>query len=129
MAIFESAGLKRKIAAWLATVLELAQSYPELAPIVVALQPLVAALGGVAVGHAAAKGTVEKHPLLSTSAILSILIGVSHFIPVMQPFVPLLSKLAAFFGAAGIGRAMAKPKQSDDNEDGYTSTTRYERGV
>lgn len=108
--MFSSQGLKRTIAGYLATISAVIRSIPGLEGLSVGLDSLVGLLGGVAVSHAGLAGTLDKLPVGSISAVLSLVLALSHFIPVMAPYVGILQTLAGYFGAGVIAESMATKK-------------------
>lgn len=101
-----SLGLKRMIAGWLSAILELIRPIPELAALVPALEWVAAAFGVTGIGHAVVKKNVKSKVAFSISAVLAALIGAAHLVPALAVALPYLTKLAAFFGAIGIGTSV-----------------------
>lgn len=106
--MFNSLGLKRKLASALAVVLEVVRYIPEAAPFVAILEQIVAGLGGAAVAHASTAGTVSKFKLATASSVLSFLLGMSYAVPALAPYRAILEKLASLVGAAALGSAVSK---------------------
>jgi hypothetical protein len=84
----------------------LAQTVPQVQPIIVVLQWLAGLVGGVGVVQATAVGTLSQAKLSGIASILAALVAIAQFIPALAPYVPLLEKLAAMFGAMGVGAAV-----------------------
>lgn len=106
--MFNSLGLKRKIASALAVVLELVRQIPEAAPFIAILEQIIAGLGGAAVAHASAAGTVNKFKLATVSSVLSFILGMSYALPALAPYRQILEKLSTIVGAAALGSAVSK---------------------
>jgi hypothetical protein len=111
--LLKSFGLKRKVVGYLVILIEVLRQVPGAEAAVIALEQLVGALGGVAVGHAAAQGTVAEKKLLSISSVLSFLVLASRFIPSLAAYTDVLQEAATIFAAGGLGAAYgASSKQS-----------------
>jgi hypothetical protein len=114
--MFTSSGVKRRLVAYLNALLEVARAFPELAPAVSVLEQAIGLLGGVALVHAAGGGTLSKYKLAGISSLLSVIISVGHFVPALTPFMPVLTKLAAFFGALSTGDTLAYERRRKDGD-------------
>jgi len=109
--LFSSVGLKRRIAALAAALLELAKTVPALAPAIPILEYLAGIMGGIGVAHAGSEGTLGKAKLISISSLLSLLVLLAGHVPAAAAFLPLIQKLAALLGMAGLGAAVATKKK------------------
>lgn len=106
--MFASWGLKRLLSAILLPIVEVLKSIPGTAEIIAALEALAAVFGITGLAHATKARTVGRKKLVSIAALLAILIEVAQFVPGMQPYIPLLQKIAAIFGATAVGAALPK---------------------
>lgn len=104
MALFSSSGLKRRIVTLLAFVLDLTQQIPGLEQVNAALTAALGALGGTALLHAGAAGTLSQEKLAGVVSVLYALIGLSWVFPPLLPLVPYLTKAATVLATLRIGR-------------------------
>lgn len=107
MALFDSSGLKRLIASALCAIIEVLRGIPGTAEIISVLEALAGAFGAVGLTHAAAAKTVTRKKLTGIASLIAILIIIAQYVPALQPYVPLLEKIAAILGSAGVGAAIA----------------------
>lgn len=103
--LFGSYGLKRLIAAALSVLLGLVPVFPQAQLLINVLQWIAGLLGGVGVVQATAVGTLSQAKLSSLASVFAALVTIAQFIPALAPYIPLLEKLAALFGAMGVGAA------------------------
>lgn len=112
-----ASGIKRKIAAWLTTIVAFILSIPflptEVTPIVHVLNIAIQALGGVAVTEAAVKGSVSKFALLSTAASINTLILLLNFFPSLYFLIPPLTKLSFIINALAAGSTLKGTKNAN----------------
>lgn len=110
--LFTSKGLKRKIVAWLSTLVEFLLALPVLPPSLYGsikiLNQAIQILGGVAVTHAAVSKTLDKSVILSLAAAVNGLIFVSTFFPPLLIIVPTLIKISLFLSPLAAGTTLAK---------------------
>ncbi len=107
MALFSSSGLKRLIASALCAVIEVLRSIPGTGEIVAVLEALAGVFGVTGLAHAAVAKTVSQKKLAGVASLIAILIIIAQYVPALQPYVPLLEKIAAILGSAGVGVAIA----------------------
>lgn len=103
MGIFESLGLKRKIAAILAIIIEIAAVIPELAPIMPILQYIGALFGVTGIVHGTAAKTISKFKLSTLASLLTALAALSLYVPALAPYTDYLQKAAAIIGGIVLG--------------------------
>lgn len=106
--LFSSTGLKRRIASLAAAAIELARSVPQLSPALPVLEYIAGVFGGVGITHAGLEGTLSKGKLVGLSAALSTFILIASFTPSLAVAVPILSKIAAYLGVAGLATGLKK---------------------
>lgn len=109
--LVDSFGLKRRITALLAVLVELARSDPKYNSYISIVEQIAGWLGITSLVHAGAKGTLKQFKALTWGAAFTGLIALAHYVPQLTPFVPFLYKLSAFLSALGIGISVQKPKK------------------
>jgi len=112
MGLFQSTGLKRKIVAWLTTLVGFLWIVPGL-PVGIkeaidVLNTAIEALGGVAVTQAVVKGTLNKTVLGSIGSTTSALLLVAYLIPVLWPIIPVLTKINLIVNSLAAGQTLGK---------------------
>lgn len=106
--MFSSSGIKRKLASIVAVLISLGSAVPGLDVFVGVLNSINAALGGAAVAHASATGTLGTYKLSGIASILTLIAGISSYIPVLAPYTAILQQIAGLFGAAGVTAVAVK---------------------
>lgn len=106
--MFTSFGIKRLVAAILLPILELLKSIPGTGELIMAVEAIAALFGVTGLAHAAKARTISRKKLLSTAALLAILLEIAQLVPALHPYIPLLQKIAALFGAVAAGSAINK---------------------
>lgn len=104
--ILDSIGLKRRIASFIAILIAIASGNPELEPYVPVLVWIGSFFGVVGLTQAAVNGTLTKYSAASVASFFTILLAIAEFYPPLAPFISILQKLAALFGAATVGTAI-----------------------
>lgn len=113
--LISSVGFKRTIAAVFAALYGIVSAVPTLQPFTTVLEQLAALFGITGLAQASVSGTLSKVKLSTISSFLSVLLLLAQYIPAMQPFAPMLFKLASIIGAMGAGATVgsAVTKASD----------------
>lgn len=110
MDVFLSVGMKRRVVAWLNTILGFIYVIPILPPSVqaaiITINQVIEALGGVAITQATASGTVSKHAILSAASAISFLTLLSFWIPGLGTLHPILLKLQLIVSAMAAGKTL-----------------------
>ncbi len=121
--LLSSTGLKRRIVAWLNTILGLVYASPALTASLgsdlPAVNAAIAALGGVAVTHAVVQGTATRYVLLTAASVLAFIIGLAGFVPALIHYVPALMRISAVISALAAGTTLVG--SSDSNPSTSTS--------
>lgn len=106
MATVSANGLKRKLAALLASLVKISATVPALQPYTIYLEWLAGLVGGAGLGHALFAGSWRKYLLSGIASLMSILLVASEHTPSLQPYVPLLQSIVSVLGALGVGSAL-----------------------
>lgn len=104
--IFQSLGIKRYITALVGLFISVASAVPALAPLVVLLTKLSAALGIVGVTHGTASGTILTQLPATLASIVVILLAIAEQVPSLTPFVPVLKLILAALGGATVAKGL-----------------------
>ena len=104
--LVKSEGFKRTVAAVLAALYGIVSAIPELQLFQTVLEQIAALFDITGIAHAAVGGGLSKVKLSTISAVLSALLVLSQYIPALQPFAPMLLKLASIIGALGAGTSL-----------------------
>lgn len=116
MSLFSSEGIKRKIAAWLISIINLLYPLtifiPDLKPVLDTLEVGAQGLGAVAVVHAAASQTLSKSQILTASSIISLILFLSHFIALPAAILSALLKIQVTVAALGAGKTLIDGKNT-----------------
>lgn len=99
---FESLGIKRKIAAFIAVVLAIVSTHPQFQFILPYITWLGGLVGVTGLVHAAAKGTLGAFKTLSWASLFTTLLAFAQTIPALHPYIPTLLLLASLFGVTGL---------------------------
>lgn len=91
----KSQGFKRLLVTWLAMLADLLRPIPGMEQYVVILDQYIGLLGGAAVGHAAAAGTVGEEKTATLVAVVYVVIALASWIPALQPLLPVLYKMVS----------------------------------
>lgn len=100
--LFLSVGFKRRLAALLSIVAELATSVPELSAIIPVLTWIAGFFGVTGIVHATTQKTVRRYGSTSIAAALAALLVFAKNYPPLEPFIPIIEKLILIFGAIGL---------------------------
>lgn len=101
-----SRGLKRKAVSLLALLVDVLSQIPGAEPVVAVLSQILGVLGGAAIGHAGAAGTLNKEKIAGAVSALYLLIFISSFVPALIPYLPVLYKVAGTLAAVRLGCAI-----------------------
>jgi len=104
----ESKGIKRKVVALLALVIDVLAQIPGLGEVIIALETATGMLGGTAVIHAGANGTLNKEKLAGAVSALYFVIFLANFTPLLVPLLPTLYKTAGVLAAVRLGTAVSE---------------------
>lgn len=99
MRLFESAGLKRKIANVLSVVLGVSMLVPGAQGVPVLVAQIAAFFGVSGLVHATAVGTLHRSVLLSCATFLTVLASLSWVIPGLDSYAKELTELSALLSA------------------------------
>lgn len=118
--ITKSTGLKRYLASGLSVIIGFLTGIPGAESFLPVLTNVAGVLGVAGTVHAAGSRTISKAWLASAAAFIAFIITLAQFIPELQPYTPMLEKLAAFLGAAAGGAVLTaasiKAKDAINNE-------------
>jgi hypothetical protein len=103
LSFFGSFGLKRGVASLISIVLELANSIPELQPVIPVLTWIGAFFGITGVTHGAISSTLSQHTLTSIASALVTLQAIATQVPALQPYIGIIRTLSAVFAAISLG--------------------------
>lgn len=106
MSLVQANGLKRKLAALLASLVKISATVPALQPYTIYLEWLSGLVGGAGLGHALLAGSWRKYLLSGLASLMSILLVASEHTPSLQPYVPLLQSITSLLGALGVGSSL-----------------------
>lgn len=106
MGILKSLGLKRYVTALVGLFISVASTVPALAPLVILLTKLNAALGVVGVTHGASAGTILANLPATLASIVVILLAIAEQVPSLTPFVPVLKLILAALGGATVAKGL-----------------------
>lgn len=106
MGILKSLGLKRYITALVGLFISVASTVPALAPLVILLTKLNAALGVVGVAHGAGAGTILANLPSTLASIVVVLLAIAQQIPQLAAFVPVLQLILAALGGATVTKGL-----------------------
>lgn len=106
--MLDSNGVKRLIAAFLSSLLELLRVFPATANAVMVIELVAGLFGITGISHAVMDKTVAERKLASVVAVLAGLIAIAQFIPQLQPLVPFLQHLAAIIGGGAMVAEVVK---------------------
>lgn len=98
--LFQSLGLKRKVAAFLAALSPVLQADPHLAFLIPYADSLAGFFGIAGVGHAAYARRLTETPAATLSAAFSALLLLTHVVPALAQYAELIRVLAALFGVS-----------------------------
>lgn len=98
-----SSGLKRLIASGLNSLLGVLLVVPDAAAYIAPIQQIAGFFGLTGLVHAAGSGTVTKKKLASASALVSLLLAASYFVPAIAAYRTALESLAGVLGSAALG--------------------------
>ena len=110
MGIFKSLGIKRYVTALIGLLLSVASGVPSLAPVVVLLTKLNAALGVVGVAHATGAGTILAQVPATLASIVAVLVAVAQQVPQFAPYLPILQLILAALGGATLTKGLTISK-------------------
>ena len=111
---FVSAGLKRRIAAALTSILSAITTHPELAPLIPWVEGVAAAFGLTGIVHAAQTGNVKEKKLLSLTALLPLLIVAARNVPALAPYATIITLLSGLM-STGMLTLPVKEKATKKN--------------
>lgn len=98
--LFESLGLKRKIAGFLAALGPVLQQNPQLTFLVPYADWLAGLFGIAGLGHATVGQTITQVPAATLSSVFSVLLLLTHVVPALAEYDAIVRTIAALFGVS-----------------------------
>lgn len=104
MSFLTSKGLKRRVVTYLALLADVLRSIPGAEPALPIIDTTLGLLGGSAVAHAGAAGTLSQEKIAGAVAALYALIALAPFVPALLPLLPFLYKATGVLSALRVGK-------------------------
>lgn len=99
-------GLKRKLAALLASLVKITATVPALQPYTIYLEWLTGLIGGAGLGHSLVTGSWRKYLLSGLASLMSVFLLIAENTPSVKPYVPILQSIVSLLGGLGVGSAL-----------------------
>jgi len=116
--LFETLGLKRKVAGFLAALGPVIAQNPELAFLIPYVDWLAGSFGLAGLGHAAVNGkSLKEVPAATLASVFSVLLLLTHVVPSLAPYSELVRLLAGLFGVTLVLSGKTQKEAEGDLSD------------
>jgi len=106
--LFETLGVKRKVAGFLAALGPILKNNSELAFLIPYADWIAGAFGLAGIGHAAAGKTLLDAPAATLSSIFSVLLLLTYLVPALAEYQEVVRLIAATFGVTIVLNSKSK---------------------